>query len=49
MNVAAGDYVLRMDQPFRTLIDMLMDVQSFAAANPRPYDDTGWTFPCCAT
>ena len=22
-----------------------MDVQYFAPANPRPYDDTGWTFP----
>jgi hypothetical protein len=45
VNVAAGDYVLRMDQPYRTLIDMLMDVQFYAPANPRPYDDTGWTFP----
>jgi Zinc carboxypeptidase len=45
VQVAAGDYILRMDQPYRTLIDMLMDVQFYAPANPRPYDDTGWTFP----
>jgi hypothetical protein len=45
VQVAAGDYVIRMDQPYRTLVDMLMDVQFFAPANPRPYDDTGWTFP----
>jgi hypothetical protein len=45
VQVAAGDYILRMDQPYRTLIDMLMDVQFYAPANPRPYDDTGWTLP----
>jgi hypothetical protein len=45
VDVAAGDYILRMDQPYRTLVDMLMDVQFYAPANPRPYDDTGWTFP----
>jgi hypothetical protein len=43
--VAAGDYVLRGDQPYRGLVDMLLDVQFFAPGNPRPYDDTGWTFP----
>jgi hypothetical protein len=45
VSVAPGDYVLRMDQPYRTVVDMLMDVQYYAQANPRPYDDTGWTFP----
>ena len=45
VDVAAGDYILRMDQPYRTLVDMLMDVQFYAPANPRPYDDTGWTLP----
>ena len=48
VEVAAGDYILRMDQPYRTLVDMLMDVQFYAPANPRPYDDTGWTFPLAA-
>lgn len=45
LSVEAGDYILRMDQPYRTLIDMMMDTQFYAPANPRPYDDTGWTFP----
>lgn len=44
VSVAPGDYILRMDQPYRTLIDMYLSVQQYAAANPRPYDDTGWTF-----
>jgi hypothetical protein len=42
--VAAGDYVVRMDQPYRTVVDMYFGVQRYAAANPSPYDDTGWTF-----
>ena len=41
--VAAGDYVIRADQPYRTLADMYFSVQNYPAANPRPYDDTGWT------
>jgi hypothetical protein len=45
VQVAAGDYILRMDQPYRTLVDMLMDTQFYAPANPAPYDDTGWTLP----
>lgn len=45
VSVEAGDYILRMDQPYRTLIDMMMDTQFYAPQNPAPYDDTGWTFP----
>ncbi len=45
VEVKAGDYVLRMDQPYRTLIDMLFGTQFYAPANPAPYDDTGWTLP----
>lgn len=41
--VAAGDYVIRGDQPYRTLVDMYTSVQNYPASNPRPYDDTGWT------
>jgi hypothetical protein len=41
--VAAGDYVIRGDQPYRTLVDMYLSVQNYPASNPRPYDDTGWT------
>jgi len=44
VDVSAGDYVIRGDQPFRTLAEMYFAVQNYAPANPRPYDDTGWTF-----
>jgi Zinc carboxypeptidase len=44
IRVHQGDYVIRADQPYRTLADMYFSLQNFAPANPRPYDDTGWTF-----
>jgi hypothetical protein len=44
LEVQAGDYVIRGDQPYRTIADMYFAVQNFAPNNPRPYDDTGWTF-----
>ena len=44
VEVKAGDYVIRADQPYRTIPEMYFSVQSFAPANPRPYDDTGWTY-----
>jgi hypothetical protein len=44
VNVAAGDYVIRGDQPYRTLAEMYFSVQNYAPQNPSPYDDTGWTF-----
>ncbi|WP_375403604.1 M14 family zinc carboxypeptidase, partial [uncultured Sphingomonas sp.] len=43
VSVAAGDYVIRADQPYRTLLDMYLGVQTYPVSNPRPYDDTGWT------
>ncbi|HLZ76838.1 M14 family zinc carboxypeptidase [Phenylobacterium sp.] len=43
VKVAPGDYVIRADQPYRTLADLYFSVQNYPAANPRPYDDTGWT------
>ena len=43
IEVAAGDYVIRGDQPYHTLVDMYFSVQNYPTANPRPYDDTGWT------
>ncbi|MBS1859869.1 MAG: hypothetical protein JST11_31150, partial [Acidobacteria bacterium] len=43
VHVAKGDYVIRGDQPYRTLVDMYTSVQNYPTANPRPYDDTGWT------
>ena len=44
VDVKPGDYIVRGDQPFRTIADMYFSVQNYAPANPRPYDDTGWTF-----
>ena len=43
--VAAGDYIVRMDQPFSNLVAMYLDTQFFAPGNPNPYDDTGWSLP----
>ena len=43
VDVAAGDYIVRGDQPYRTLADMYFSVQNYPSGNPRPYDDTGWT------
>ncbi len=41
-----GTYVLRMDQPYSRIADMLLDYQYWAPDDPQrnPYDDTGWTF-----
>ncbi len=39
----AGSYVIRMDQPYSRMADMLMDVQYYNVNDPNPYDDTGWT------
>jgi hypothetical protein len=44
VDVKAGDFVVRGDQPFRTLAEMYFSTQSYAPQNPAPYDDTGWTF-----
>ncbi|MGQ0760727.1 MAG: M14 family zinc carboxypeptidase [Acidobacteriota bacterium] len=40
---SAGSYVVRMDQPYSRMADMLMDTQYYNVNDPRPYDDTGWT------
>jgi zinc carboxypeptidase len=44
IDVKPGDYIVRGDQPFRTLADMYFSIQNYAPQNPSPYDDTGWTF-----
>jgi hypothetical protein len=44
VDVKTGDFVIRADQPFRTLAEMYFSVQNYAPQNPSPYDDTGWTF-----
>src|SRR5690606_1152107 len=38
VRVQRGDYIVRADQPYRTLADMYFSVQNFSPANPRPYD-----------
>jgi hypothetical protein len=45
VSVKSGDYIIRGDQPYRTLADMYFALQHFSPPNPAPYDDTGWTFP----
>ena len=45
VKVERGDYVIRADQPYRTLAEMYFSTQNFPSTNPQPYDDTGWTFP----
>ncbi len=42
----AGSYILRMDQPYSRIADMLLDYQYWSPNDPQksPYDDTGWTF-----
>jgi hypothetical protein len=39
----AGSYVVRMDQPYSRMADMLLDKQYFNVNDPSPYDDVGWT------
>jgi zinc carboxypeptidase len=43
----AGSYIVRMDQPYCRIADMLLDVQYWSPNDPqkRPYDDTAWSFP----
>ena len=43
LQVQAGDWIIRGDQPYRTVTDMYLAIQRFAPQNPSPYDDTGWT------
>jgi len=43
VRITAGSYILRMDQPYSRMVDMLLDTQYYSTNDPRPYDDTGWT------
>lgn len=45
VSVKPGDFVIRMDQPYRNLVLTLMRRQEYPADGPRPYDDVAWTFP----
>ncbi len=42
-SIPAGSYVIRMDQPYSRMADMLLDTQYYNVSDPAPYDDTGWT------
>ncbi|MGD8828565.1 MAG: M14 family zinc carboxypeptidase, partial [Gammaproteobacteria bacterium] len=41
----AGSFIVRMDQPYSRVADMLLDYQYWNPDDPQkhPYDDTGWT------
>jgi hypothetical protein len=38
----AGSYLVRMDQPYSRMADMMLDKQFYNPSDPRSYDDTGW-------
>ncbi len=40
---SADSFIIRMDQPYSRMADMMLDRQYFNTSDPRPYDDTGWT------
>src|SRR6266853_425567 len=43
---SAGSSIIRMDQPYSRIADVLLDHQYWSPDDPQktPYDDTGWTF-----
>ena len=43
IDVATGDYIVRLDQPYGPLAKTYFSRQDYGADDPRPYDDTGWT------
>jgi len=43
VTVAAGDYVVPLNQPYGPLAEDLFSRQDYGPDDPRPYDDTGWT------
>jgi hypothetical protein len=42
----AGSYIVRMDQPYSRIADMMLDLQYWSPNDPQRniYDDTAWTF-----
>jgi len=40
VQVNPGDYIIRGDQPYRTIADMYFALQNFSPRNPAPYEDT---------
>jgi Zinc carboxypeptidase len=43
VTVHAGDWIVRLDQPYSAPARTLLAIQKFKADDPPPYDDTGWT------
>jgi hypothetical protein len=41
----AGSYLVRMDQPYSRMADIMLDVGYYNSKDPYPYDETGWTLP----
>jgi hypothetical protein len=47
LEFAADSYIVRMDQPYCRIADMLLDKQFWSPNDPQkqPYNDTAWSFP----
>jgi len=43
VDIAAGDYVVLLDQPYGPLAKSYFSKQDYGPTDPQPYDDTGWT------
>jgi hypothetical protein len=43
VTVHAGDWIVRMDQPYSQMIRTMLAIQRYKPDDPSPYDDTGWT------
>ncbi|MEO5818607.1 MAG: M14 family zinc carboxypeptidase [Gemmatimonadaceae bacterium] len=43
LTVHAGDWIVRMDQPYTALVRTVLAIQRFRPDDPSPYDDTGWS------
>lgn len=41
--VKAGDWIVRLDQPYSQFPRTTLGIQRFKPDDPNPYDDTGWT------
>ena len=49
VDVAAGDYIIRADQPYRTLADMYFGVQNYPPPIPAPTTTPAGPCSTCAT
>jgi hypothetical protein len=41
--LAAGDWIVRLDQPYHVVARQILGIQNYPEGEPIPYDDTGWT------